>query len=310
MTDLGDTIRTCLDVNIPSVDSVPYKVQSESAEDGYRQQLIHFTAIEGDTIPAYLLIPEGEPPFPAILVHHQHNAERHLGKSEVVGLVGDPLQGIAPNLAKNGIVVLAPDSICFEDRRRQRQGLEPDPIPELDWLQHYNEMAYRLVQGTTLMKKVLEDSALGISLLAGLSIVDEKRIGMYGHSYGGNTTMFHAPLDARIQFSCASGAVASYQHKFDNDIGLELALVVPSMLQHFRTADLLACVAPRRLLIVSADDDRYSYDAEEIVEAARPTFVAQNVEGNLEHFRYEGGHPLTKERYRDILEWLTKQARA
>lgn len=308
MSDLRESIRSFLDVNIPTSGAVEYEVQSDSREDGYQRQLIHYTSVEGDQIPAYLLIPDGDPPFPAVLIHHQHNAERHLGKSEVLGLVGDPLQAFGPDLAKNGIVVLAPDSICFEDRRRQRTGTEPDPIPELDWLQHYNEMAYRLVRGTTLMKKVLEDSALGISLLAGHPLVDGGRIGMMGHSYGGNTTMVHAPLDTRIQFACASGSVASYQHKMDHEIGLELAQVVPGLLQHFTTADMLNCVAPRRLLIVSAKDDKYSFDAEAIVAQARTGFKAAGVEGHLEHFRYEGGHPLTTERYQDILAWIIKQA--
>ncbi len=308
MDELRASITQFLDIDIPDSKGVSYQVKSESKEDGYRQQLIHYPSVEGDIIPAYLLIPDGEPPFPAVLVHHQHNAERHLGKSEVLGIVGDPLQAIAPVLAKRGMVVLAPDSICFEDRRRQQTGFEPDPEPEKDWLQHYNEMAYRLVQGSTLMKKVVEDSALGVSLLESLDIVDSNRIGMTGHSYGGNTALFHAPLDTRIQFSCASGAATTYFSKMKGEVGFELAQVIPNFLVHYTTYDLVKCVAPRRMLIVSATEDKYSLDAPEIVADAKEAFVEQGVESNLYHFRYEGGHALTQQRFDDIVEWLDEQA--
>lgn len=43
---------------------------------------------------------------PAVLINHQHNGERHLGKSEVCGLAGNPLQAFGPELARHGFVVL------------------------------------------------------------------------------------------------------------------------------------------------------------------------------------------------------------
>jgi len=115
-----------------------------------------------------------------------------LGKSEVCGLVGDSFQAFGPALAKQGIVVLAPDSICFEDRRSNRTGIEPD---DADVEQHYNEMCYRLLRGDTLMHKVLSDSAQAISLLRAHSLIDPERVGILGHSYGGNTVLFHGALD-------------------------------------------------------------------------------------------------------------------
>ncbi len=45
-----------------------------------------------------------------------------LGKSEVCGLAGNPLQAFGVALVKKGFVVLAPDSICFEDRKEKCKG--------------------------------------------------------------------------------------------------------------------------------------------------------------------------------------------
>lgn len=118
-------------------------------------------------------------------------------------------------------MVLAPDSVCFEDRRRQREGREPDGAA--DPLQHHNEFAYRLVTGDLLARKVLADPALAISVLAALSAVRGQQIGMLGHSYGGSTVLFHAPLDERVTFACASGSACTYRTRMAVGTGIELA---------------------------------------------------------------------------------------
>lgn len=82
---------------------VEYVVHETTNELAYTRHLISYMANEGDKIPAYLLIPDGEGRFPAILIQHQHNGQRHWEKSEVCGLVGDPFQAFAPILASKGL---------------------------------------------------------------------------------------------------------------------------------------------------------------------------------------------------------------
>ena len=167
MEKLRQQISEFLGFNIANT-PVPFITHQVVEEDGYRRLRISYPSEEGDQIPAFLLLPNGEGLFGAVLVHHQHNSQRHFGKSEVCGFVGDPLQAFGPALAKRRIVVLAPDSICFEDRRRNRAGTEPDE--PTDVAQHFNEMCYRLLRGDTLMRKVLSDPAQGISLLRYTSV--------------------------------------------------------------------------------------------------------------------------------------------
>ena len=149
-----------------------------------------------------MLLPEKLDNNPAILINHQHNRERHLGKSEVCGLAGNPLQAFGPELARRGFVVLAPDTICFEDRRKNAKGIEP--------------------------------------------LVD----------------------------------------------------------------DLLSCVAPRKLLIVSAEEDKYSKDAPYIVEKISKTYANYNALNNLRHIRYEGGHALPRERFDAIINWILENGKS
>jgi hypothetical protein len=83
-----------------------------------------------------------------------------------------------------------------------------------------------------------------------------------------------------------------------------MAEVIPGFAQRFDVQDLVKCIAPRKTLLVSATEDKYAKDAEVIVQAARETFAALGAERNLEHRRYSGRHPLTQERFDNIIEWI------
>src|SRR5690554_4828841 len=103
---LRKDIQSFLKVNIVN-SNISYDLFKEEDYGDYTQKLIIYPGSEDDQIKAYLLIPKGKGPFPGVLVHHQHNGERHLGKSEVCGLVGDRYQAFGPELVKKGIAVLA-----------------------------------------------------------------------------------------------------------------------------------------------------------------------------------------------------------
>jgi dienelactone hydrolase len=279
-----------------------YRVVSELKCSGYTRLLVHYAGSENDLIPAYLLIPEGPGIFPAVLIHHQHNGERHLGKSEVCGIAGNPLQAFGVELVKKGFIVLAPDSICFEDRRTSATGILPDE--EKDFLQHYNEMCYRIIKGSSLMKKVIDDANIGVSLLKNHKKVDKKRIGILGHSYGGNTVLFQAALSEEISFSCSSGAACTYKSKMEYGTGIEMAEVIPGFNNKYDIYDLVKCIAPRHVLLVSAAQDKYSMDADYIEEQSRIVFNEFNCSENFQHKRYNGGHALTQERFEYIVNWI------
>ena len=284
---------------------VPFVVHGEEVETSYRRCKISYPSVDGEWIPAFLLVPEGDGPFPAVVVHHQHAGQRHLGKSEVCGLAGEPLQAFGPALARQGFVVLAPDSICFEDRRRRGQGIEPD---DDDVAQHYDEMCYRLLRGDTLMRKVLSDSAQAVSLLLNHPQVNARCVGMLGHSYGGSTVLFHGALDMRIQFACSSGAAASYRCLMDQQEGIEMSKVIPGFIPRYDIADLVACFGPRPLLVVSATEDWASLDAPAVVAEAQARSEQFGDTACVDHMRFEGEHGLTQERFDAIVSWLAQHA--
>jgi len=277
-------------------------IRAERERDGYVEQVVSYIGHEGD-VPALRLVPE-HPCGAGVVVLHQHNSQWHLGKSEVAGLAGEPLQAFGPALARAGIVVLTPDAVGFEDRRHTGPGIDKR---EDDWVQYLNEMAYRLLSGRLLITTVLGDAARGLSALIADERVEGSRVGVLGHSYGGNVTIMLAALDERVRFACASGSGCSYKQRMHDRTGIELAHVIPGILELTDIEQLVELIAPRPLLLLSATEDRYSADTPQIVHASARAYREAGAPQALEHHRAHGGHALTQERFDTIVDWVIAQ---
>ena len=175
-------LRRHLSLAEPGAIDITIERGTREARDGFAIERVTYPALEGEAIPAFLLTPASGEPKGSVVIFHQHNGEFHLGKSEVAGLAGDPLQAWGPELARRGFTVLAPDAVSFEDRRAGASGTTAD---EGDWLQHYNALTYRLLDGDTLMRKCLDDAQRAVSVLQSLSGRKRSPIGVAGHSFGG-----------------------------------------------------------------------------------------------------------------------------
>jgi len=297
---LRSSLTELLHFAVPSAPNLV--VRAERERDGYVEQVVSYTGVEGD-VPALLLLPE-HPCGAGVLALHQHNSQWHLGKSEVAGLAGEPLQAFGPALARAGIVVLAPDAVGFEDRRYTGPGIDER---EDDWLQYSNEMAYRLLSGRLLITTVLGDGACGLSALIADERVERSRVGVLGHSYGGNVTIMLAALDERVSCACASGSACSYKQRMLDRTGIEFTHVIPGILELTDIGQLLELIAPRPLLLLSATEDRYSADTPQIVQGAARAYREAGAPQALEHHRAQGGHTLTKERFDTIIDWVIAQ---
>jgi len=293
--------------------STPPTVLEAVPSDGFTRKLVSYPTPGGDLVEAFLFEPHSPVAPAAVVMLHQHNSEWSLGKSEIAGLAGDPLQAFGPILARAGIFVLAPDAIGFESRCAapgQGTALAPQINRQQGtangWLQYYNHAMHRLVRGELLITKVLADVAAAVTVIQRFS--GSGRVGVAGHSYGGTIALFASALDARVGFACASGAACSLRHKLAHGTGLDMALVIPGFAKRFDLDDLIRCTAPRKLFVVSSEDDPYAADAADLVANAEPAFRAHGVPENLRHLRSGRGHTLDSERFSAIAEWLTHEA--
>lgn len=131
---------------------------------------ITFTGADGTEVGAYLAMPEGEGPFPGVLMVH-----------EWWGINGEIVE-LADRMAEAGYVVLAPDTY---------RGQTTSQIPRAIFL-----------RVTVDEDRVDSDMQQAFEYLASLEEVDAERIGAVGFCYGGGVVLRHAiqnpELDAVI----------------------------------------------------------------------------------------------------------------
>lgn len=248
----------------------------------YLEHRIEYDVEPGERIAAFLLVPnDAAAPFPAVFAHHQHAGEFDIGKSEVVGLAGDPHQAYARELAERGFVVIAPDCVGFEERN---ESLGSDRALQ----KMHGEL---LAQGKTLMAKVIHDIRVAIDVLASREEVDSTRIGFIGHSYGGRTALWITAFESRVGVVVSSCGCAPYSAMRKPDAGVQLEFRVPGLEERGELGDVLAFGSPTPTLILAADDDKWSRGGIATYEAARPAFP----EGALNYRSWPGPHSFTPE---------------
>lgn len=257
----------------------------------YVRQTVEYAVEAGERIRAFLCVPkEGGRKKTAVFCHHQHAGNRLLGKSEVVGLAGDPDQAYAAELAERGFVTLSPDAICFEERCTN---------PDSPDYAHLNMLHQRLIRGQTLLGKVLHDVSVGIDVLQSLPNVNPNHIGFIGHSYGGRTALFAPVFDRRIRASVCSCGSANFRDM----AGIQFDFVVPSFLNEGDIEDVVRLVEPASLLILGGDADKWSLGIDKMTAYAQSAFR----QGRLESGIYDVGHAFTPAMRERAYRFLAKE---
>ncbi len=276
----------------------PAVMERVSIPGGVREK-VRYVVERGDTVYAYLFLPEAPGPRPAVLCVHQHHREFHLGKSEPAGLAGDPQQFYALELTRRGYATLAPDAIGFEERQHPT-------LPGQDYERF--EANKRLTEGSCLQAKMLWDLMRGLDYLVTRREVDPRRIGCLGHSLGGQETLFLSALDRRVAVGVSSCGFSSYQALFDAGINHNFAAYVPGILRYGDLDRVLALVAPRPFLVLAGREDPIFplSGVRATVRGARAAYAAEG--SRLRLTTHPGGHvfslPMREAAYAWFDRWL------
>jgi dienelactone hydrolase len=258
----------------------PRTLESVDCGSYVREKVEYYTERE-EVVRAYVCIPKGKKTkTAAIFCHHQHDFNFVLGKSEVVGLAGDPDQNYAAELAERGYITFAPDAIAFEERNWSGGTFQAE----------YYELASRLVAGRTLLAKVLHDASVGIDYLESRADVDRDRIGFIGHSYGGRMAIWAPAIDKRIKASVSNCGCVSYKNSLYREAGIQMEFCVPGVMEAGDIEDVVALVAPTPLYISAGEDDKWSRGAQELFDSARSAFPGNDLRLRV----WPGGHAFTR----------------
>ncbi|MFZ4100275.1 MAG: dienelactone hydrolase family protein [Chlamydiia bacterium] len=224
------------------------------------REKVAYNVEAGERISAYICIPKHlQTPAPAVFCHHQHNCEFDFGKSEVVGLIGDPDQAYAKELAEKGFITFAPDAIAFEERNWSKNPGRAE----------YFELSSRLVRGKTLMAKVLHDVSVGLDCLLSRPEVDPERVGFIGHSYGGRMALWAPAFDRRIRASVSNCGCIDYRNSLTHDTGIQMEFCIPGFMEKYDLEDVVGCFQDCPLLISATTDDKWSRGYEHLFDAIK-----------------------------------------
>lgn len=242
-----------------------------------------------------------------------HNAQRKRLPAVVTqhGLGGKPkdltLQGPEPNsayhgfaarLADHGYVVFAPYIVV--------------PIPQADLI---NPLV-RITNALGRMRTNVEVAKLRriVDYLVSLPDVDPARLGYYGLSYGGYSTIWMGPLEPRFKATIVSGHFNDWTPKIVNEIERTSYLQHPdedfynwNVLNHLTHVELIAAFWPRPVMVEFAQHDGTTFPAwhqrawAEVEQVAK----AWNAAGRMVRDRFVGVHEIHAIGAFDFLDrWL------
>jgi dienelactone hydrolase len=163
--------------------------------------------------------------------------------------------------------------------------------------------------GCSLLGLQAYDNRRAVDYLSSRPEVDATLLAITGASGGGNQTLYAGAMDERFKAVIPVCGIGTY------DAYLTTACCVceinASGAVQATTADLLAMIAPRALLVISATRDALQFSVDEAAKSivqARNRFRLLGVEEKIRHVAIESGHdynqPMREAMYGWVEKWL------
>lgn len=252
---IRDTVRRMIGPFPPRSD-LNARVVGGFARDGYRVETVIFDSRPGFPVTATLYLPEGDPPFPAVVSPCGHSAN---------GRMYDVYQRAHIAFAKAGFVCLSYDPVSQGERV---QYLDDAGKPVLAGCCHEHCMAGNQANltGGNMANLRIWDGIRALDYLLTRPEVDPGRVAVTGNSGGGTLSTYLLCLDERY----AAGAPCCYITTLVHRIATRMAAdseqqFVPMLLEGIDHPDLLLPAAPKPVLIGAATRDFFP------IEGARRT---------------------------------------
>jgi len=278
--------------------------------DNYTLHRVTYTTEPGLDAFAFVGIPHDiKQPVPAVLCPHGHG---DVGARYVAAYGDDPRVAAeverykgdyGHRFAQRGVVAFMPNIRGFGDRLSDKEAAARDAGGRDPCNVNF---AYQMLLGQTALVSQLRELEVAIDILATMDQVDPAAIGCAGLSYGGRLTTYISALDGRIKAAVVSGALNSMAERIESysSCGYQ---VLPGLLLHGDTPEVLGLIAPRALAIEVGDADAGCCPqpiTDELYEQVRRMFAAQDAEANLALFKFHGGHMFDGEQ---SIPWLLEK---
>ena len=243
------------------------KVLYEEQRDGYKARKLEIRLSRYYTVPAYLLIPDGKGPFPAVNVLHDHGAHLFIGKEKVIRplacedtvVVKDAEEWVknyegqyfGDYLAQHGYVVFSSDAPMWGERG-QKEGPRRD---------RYDMIAGNMMMyGIDLSAYMTFDDIHATDYLASLPEVDSLRIGCTGWSMGAYRAWMLSALSDHIK----AGAAVCWMVTTDEQLSFRysrtenggFANCLPGLRRWLDYPHVASIACPKPMLFINGSQDK------------------------------------------------------
>ncbi len=255
---------------------------------GYTIKSIYFQTRPNVYATANLYIPDGEGPFPGVVVM--------MGHSQTAKLV-EAYQSLGHTLAVNGYVAVTIDPWGSGERATTHGIFEYHGA---------NRGASLINVGETLMGMQITDNMRAVDLLCSFPFVDSGNIGATGASGGGNQTMWLAAMDERVKAAVPVVSVGTFQsYVMNSNCVCEMLM---DGLTFTEESSVLGLIAPRALKICNAlQDSNPSFFPQEMLrsfQGAKTIYRHYAAESKLSYQLFDTPHGYYPEMREAMLGWF------
>ena len=300
-------------------DGYEAKVLFEEQRDGYTARKIEISLSRFYTVPAYVLIPDGKGPFPAVNCLHDHGAHLFIGKEKIIRplacedslvikdaeewLQGYGGQYFGDYLAKNGYVVFSADAPMWGER-----GQEEGPCRERYDMIAGNMMMY----GIDMSAWMTYDDISGTEYLASMPEVDANRIGCTGWSMGAYRAWMLSALSERIKVGAAicwmvtTDEQMSFKYSRTENGGF--ANCIPGLRRWMDYPHIASIACPKPMLFINGKQDKLFPVAgvEKAFAVMHETWKSQGAGNNIETELWDMPHSCPKTAQERVLQFFKK----
>lgn len=310
----------CMMTPPPEAKSYDVKVIGEEKREGYTARKLEFNLSDFYRVRAYVLIPDGEGPFPAVNLLHDHGAHLYIGKEKMIrpfdddSLVLDDADKWVDNLyggqyfgdylAKNGYVVFSTDAPMWGERGRA-EGVDRSKYDIIAG----NMMMY----GRDLSAFMTYDDIASTDFLATLPEVDPKRIGCAGCSMGAYRAWMLSALSDKIS-ACAAvcwmiTTDVQMTWKYGRKESGGFANCIPALRQYLDYPHIASIACPKPTLFISGTEDKLFKvpGVKKAFKIMHEVWDSQNAGENLETELWPIPHSCGIEAQQRVLDFFNKK---
>lgn len=304
----------------PATKAYAMEVTDREQRDGYEARKIRFNLSEWSRVPAYLLVPEGEGPFPAIVLLHDHGAHFSIGKEKMVRpfhvapeVMEDADQWasqcydgqyVGDYLARHGYVVLAVDALFWGERGR-KEGTSYDAQQAL--------ASNFLQMGASWGAFINVDDMRSAEFLASLPFVDKERVGSLGFSMGAYRSWMLAALTDVVRASASICWMNTTEHLMtltnnQNKGGSAYAMLIPALRRYLDYPHVASIACPKPTLFFNGTRDKL-FPIEGVRDAYQEMEAVWQSQGASDHLvtkLWDEKHFFNKEMQKETLEFFDR----